>query len=258
MNLKSLNKLTAGCLAAICLTAQSCSSTEEPIQTGGTGSVTLSLNPQTAFTKAVDESAYTNVNNYTVQVLNSDGSTAQEFTYSEKPASITLNNGTYTLKAFYGTESLASRNSFYVEGSTNFQVQGEPVTVSVDCYPTCGKVQATFASNMDEFFSDYSIVYTTAAMEAESQSAVWAKDDTEPWYLKVAKEGETVTATIQVTRTSDSKTATVERTYTLAPNKSWTLNIAPADDNGSIGIVITVDETTDDEEIDIEVPADWV
>lgn len=238
----------------------SCASqNDEPALSEGTGTITLGVTTSTAFTKAVDESSYSNVDNYSVQILNDAGTPVKEFLYSEREEKITLNNGSYTLKAFYGTESNASRESFYVVGNTSFQVNGEPVqAVAVTCQPTCGKVKATFASNMDEYFSDYSIVYETAALKAAGSTAVWAKGDKDPWYLKVDNAGETVTATIQCTRLSDNKTATVERTYTLAPNKSWTLNIAPSDDNGSLGIEITVDETTDDETIDIEVPADWV
>lgn len=257
MNTKST---LAACLLSISVILGSCASqNDEPALSEGTGTITLGVSTSTAFTKAVDESSYSNVDNYTVQILNDAGTPVKEFLYSEREEKITLNNGSYTLKAFYGTESNASRESFYVVGNTSFQVNGEPVqAVAVTCQPTCGKVKATFASNMDEFFSDYSIVYETAALKAAGSTAVWAKGDKDPWYLKVDNAGETVTATIQCTRLSDNKTATVERTYTLAPNKSWTLNIAPADDNGSLGIEITVDETTDDETIDIEVPADWV
>ncbi len=131
----------------------------------------------------MDESTYSNVDNYSVQILNDEGTLVKEFLYSEKEEKINLNNGSYTLKAFYGTENNASRESFYVEGSTSFQVNGEPVQeVTVNCQPTCGKVKATFASNMDEYFSDYSIVYETAALKAAGTTAVWAKRDTDPWY----------------------------------------------------------------------------
>lgn len=259
MNLNNLTKLLMGCLAFIGLTTQSCSSSEEPANMEGTGNITLSVTAQAAFTKAVNENAYNNVDNYTVQIINDKGTSVKEFLYSEREEKITLSNGSYTLKAFYGTESNASRDGFYVEGSNTFQVNGEAVEqVSVTCAPTCGKVAVKFASNMSEYFSDYSVVYETTALKAAGSTAVWAKDDTEPWYLKIDPKGETVTASIQVTRLSDNKTATVEKTYTLAPGKSWTLSIAPQDNNGNIGIEITIDESTDDEVIDIEVPSEWL
>lgn len=256
MNIMNIRNFIMGTAVFLGLTA--CSSSQDPTVEDGTGNISLGVTTSTAFSRAVTESNYSNVNNYTVQILDDEGKQVQEFQYDEKPENITLRNGSYTLKAFYGAEHEASRNEFYVEGNTPFSVAGDEKKVTVDCYPTCGKVAATFASNMDESFSDYSIVYKTKALTTAGKTAVWAKDDKEPWYLKVDKAGETVTATIQVTRVSDSKSATVERTYTLAPGKSWTLNIAPADENGSLGISITVDETTDDEEIDIEVPADWL
>ena len=255
MNIRNFIMCTAGFLGLV-LTA--CSTSLDSAIEDGTGNISLGVTTSTAFSRAVTESDYSNVNNYTVQILDNEGQQVQEFQYGEKPENITLKNGSYTLKAFYGTENEASRNEFYVEGSKSFTVAGDEKQVTVDCYPTCGKVAATFASNMDEHFSDYSIVYKTKALTTAGKTAVWAKGDNEPWYLKVDKAGETVTATIQVTRVSDSKSATVERTYTLAPGKSWTMNIAPADGNGGLGISITVDETTDDEEIDIEVPADWL
>ena len=258
MNINNLTKLLIGCLASISLTAQSCSSADEPANVDGTGSITLSVTTQTAFTKAVNENEYANVQNYTVQILNDQGGITNEFPYSETPEKISLSNGSYTLKAFYGTESNASRDGFYVEGTSSFQVNGEPVQqVAVACAPTCGKVAVKFASNMADYFSDYSVVYQTAALKAASSTAVWAKGDTEPWYLKVDPKGETVTATIQFTRLSDNKPDSEVRTYTLAPSKSWTLSIAPQDNNGSIHIDITIDESTYDEVIDIEVPSEW-
>lgn len=247
-----------GC-GVLALMLAACGSSEETEITSGTGSVRLSLNADAAFTRAVDESAYQNTGNYTVQILDMNGSPAvEEFLYSEMPEQITLDNGSYTLKAFYGEEKAASRDAFRVEGSQSFQVQGEPVSVEVTCRPTCGKVQVKFDATMPEYFSDYYVTYTTAALTEASETAVWAKDDVEPWYLAVDQAGEEVKAVITVTRLSDSKQATVEKSYTLLPNRSWTLNIAPNVNNGELGISIEVDETTNDHEVDIEVPSDWV
>ena len=44
-------------------------------------------------------------------------------------------------------------------------------------------------SQLSEYFSDYSVVYETAALKAAGSTAVWAKGDTEPWYLKVDPKG---------------------------------------------------------------------
>lgn len=246
-----------GCIASLMIT--SCTSNEDPAENNGSGSIQLGVTASAVFTKAVNESKYNNTNNYTIQILNDKGVTAvEEFTYGNAPERINLSNGFYTLKAFYGTESNASRDDFYVEGTTQFNIEGKEQQVTVVCKPTCGKVVVNFDADMATYFSNYSVTYETAALSEDGSTVVWQKDNKDPWYLKVKSEGETVKASINFTRISDNKSATVEKTYTLSPGKSWTLNISPQVNNGDLGINVSIDETTDDEEIDIEVPSEWI
>lgn len=256
-----MRKIFLKCMIGASLIMASCSSGDEISSDNNTGSINLAITAEAGFlpsTRAVNLNSYTNVNNYTVQILNNTSTVVKEFIYAEKPTKIELNNGSYTLKAFYGTDSDASRNAFYVEGSTTFAIEGKAETLTVDCTPVCGKVTVNFAAEMSTYFSDYSVTYETAALAANGASATWSKDDTEPWYLKVDKNGEEVKAAIRVARISDGKSSTVNRTYTLAPNKAWTLNVAPKDENGNLGISITIDEKTNDQEIDIVVPSEWI
>lgn len=252
------------CMAVTGLLAASCSSSQEPLSNENTGLVRLSVNANatfgTAATRAVNEEDYKNTSNYHIRITsNASGNVVKEYeTLSAVPESIELDNGAYTLTASYGEAAAASRTGFYVEGSSSFNVQGEPLDVSVACAPTCGKVVVNFDRTMADYFSDYSVVYSTKALTTAGGTAVWAKDDTEPWYLTVDKEGEQIKASITIVRQSDSKASTIERTYTLAPNKAWTLNIAPKDENGNLGIEITIDESTEDHDIDIVVPSDWI
>ena len=69
---------------------------------------------------------------------------------------------------------------------------------------------------------------------------------------------ETVTATIKLVDKEGKVAEDIIRTKTLAPGKAWALNIAPAIENGQVGISITIDGTTNDHEVDIEIPADWL
>lgn len=249
------------CIIGTSLIATSCSSENEVSTNANEGTIHLAVTSDAKFktnTRAVNESSYADVNNYTVQILNSSNKVEKEFVYSEAPGKISLNNGSYTLKAFYGEDSNASRKSFYVEGTTTFAVEGNDKSISVDCTPVHGKVAVNFAEEMATYFSDYSVVYETTALTTSGSTVTWNKTDTEPWYLKVNQKGEKIKATIHITRSSDNKSSTVEKTYTLLPNKSWTLNIAPQDNNGSLGITITIDESTNDHEIDIVVPSDWL
>lgn len=252
------------CMIGIGLIATSCSSNEETTFNNNKGFVQLSVktdaNFSTIATRAVNEENYKNVNNYQVQILNSsDNKVEKEYaSLSEVPEKIELNNGSYTLKAFYGTDSEASKTGFYVEGTSTFSIQGEAQSVTVDCAPVCGKAITQFDQSMASYFSDYYVTYETKALSAAGKTAIWAKEDTEPWYLKIGKDGEQVKATIVVTRKSDNKTSKIEKAYMLMRNQSWTLKIAPQDNNGSLGIVIEIDESTNDQEIDIVVPSDWV
>ena len=246
----------------------SCVMEEETLTKSGEATVRIELNADAAFgpgTKAVNESDYTNKNNYTVQILK-DGEVYKNhsYNYANRPDFITLPIASYTLKAFYGTDTLYSRTGFYVEGTKTFSVTGEEgvKNVSVDCEPVAGKLIAKFDSLMTTYFSDYKVVYTTSSITGEQ--VTWAKNDTDPWYIKVPKGGETVTAKIILTPKAefDSKQTKkeVNEVYTLAPNKAWTLQIAPnyRATNGQLGISITIDSTTVDHNIDIVVPPHWL
>lgn len=253
--------LFLSCMAGLFLAATSCSSEDEKSLDGRRNSVQFAITANAGFstnTRAVNENSYADVNNYTVQILNSANKVVQEYLHSEMPASIELNNGLYTLKAFYGEDTHASRNAFYVEGSSAFTVEGKEANVTVDCQPVCGKVAVKFAGNMSAYFSDYSVVYETVALTAEGSTATWNKADTEPWYLKVKQGGETIKATINITRLSDNKSSSTVRTFNLLPNKSWTLNIGPEIKGGSLGLSISIDESTNDHVVDIVVPSDWI
>lgn len=235
------------------------SENNDSVFSDGVGSLSLSVTSDAGFqSRAVNESAYNNTGEYTVQII--DKGTFQvkkEFLYKNAPQSIELENGSYELKAFFGEEVNASQDKFYVEGVSSFIIQGDNVRANVSCKPTCAKLVVNFGDNMSEYFSDYSVAYTTKALKSES-NVVWTKDNTAPWYVKVDNSGEAVEAVISFTRKSDNKSASETRTYTMKPGQAWTLNINPAVNSGNLGITVTINEETDDEIIDIIVPSDWI
>lgn len=111
---------------------------EEALIPEGKGYVKLSLNADAGFqTKAVDESYYGNEENYTVQILDKEGSTVKNWKYTEIPEGlIELANGSYVLKAFCGEDKNVSTSSMYVEGTSNFDIDGDEKEVSVTV-PRC-------------------------------------------------------------------------------------------------------------------------
>ncbi len=266
---KKMKWFLVSCMVGMAVSITSCSSEEKENEVlDGKGTIRLGMTTGIDFgvpnTRAVNLDDYQNKDNYTVQILkNGETTPVQEFTYAAMPSMpLELDNGTYTLKAFYGTEKTSSRNGFRVEGSATFSVQSNEQTVSVACAPTCAKVTVDFDATMATYFSDYSVVFETEALSDIETNVVWAKNDTEPWYLKVNKAGEVVKATIHFTRKAEYGTgvasASVEKTYTLAPNKAWTLKIAPSYEAGKLGVSVTIDETTNDKQVDIIVPSEWI
>mgnify|MGYP004517695879 FL=1 len=232
----------------------------------GSGTISLSVAADANFksSRAVSESDYKNADNYTVKIMQGEEEIAS-FLYKDKASSYKLDNGNYTLKAYYGEEFPASRDKFYVVGTKEFTVDGNDVNVKVDCEPTCGKLVVNFDTKMSEFFSNYYVTYETKALTAAGTECRWAKDDTEPWYVKLDAAGEVVKATVHYTVKSSNKEGTQVLTYKttdgvekMMPNKSWTLNISPKDNNGSLSITITIDENTNDRPIKIVVPTDWL
>lgn len=254
-----LRQFLGGLICALCgwmLTA--CSSEEDSLQIPeGKGYVKLNLTTNTGFqTKAMDESYYTKEENYTVQILDDEGSIVKNWKYTEIPEGlIELENGSYVLKAFCGEDKNASTTSMYVEGTSDFDINGDQKEVSVTCAPVCARVTIV-GEGMDEQFSDWYAMIGTKALVSDKYK--YSKEDNDPVYLKVEK-GESISVDFTFTPKSGSKNTTVSKTYTVNPNEALKITLKPAaSENGNLGITITIDGSTNDETINIEIPADWV
>ena len=249
---------------------------DEPLQTK-TGALKLNLNADAAFatqTRALNEAAYRNTNNYTVQLINvSNEAVLMECQGSELEDKLpkTLEIGSYEIKAFYGNEYDASRTGFRVEGSKSFTIAAEQTTqVEVDCAPTCGKVTVAFASEMSTYYSNYSVTFGgTAALG--TKTFAWAKADTDPWYVAIGTSAERVTYTVNLIANDDyvyvdgqgnkSATGSVTGSFTLERNKAQKLTVSPVYNpptEGGLSITITIDDTTNDRPVTIEVPVSWI
>ena len=230
------------------------------VDPNGSGTISLSVAADADFksSRAVNEADYTNTANYTVQILQGETEIAS-FLYKDKADTYKLDNGNYTLKAFCGEDTPASREKMYVVGTKDFTVAGDKQALNVDCVLTCGKMVVNFDAKMADFFSEYYVTYETKALTAAGKTCTWAKADTEPWYVKLDAAGEDVKATVHYTVKDSGKSGTQVLTYgKMTPSKSWTLNIAPKDNNGSLSITITIDESTTEKTITIPVPTDWL
>lgn len=242
---------------------------------GQKGKVTFDLASSVEFvtgTRAVDESSYQNFDNYTVNIIDGRGNSKFSGTYAtlQTRLPLELDLGSYSVTASYGTEFAASRDGFKVEGSNTFTISAaNTVTSTVNCTPTAGKVLVAFDASMATYYDTYSVDFSgTAALG--SSVAHWGKDDTAPYYLALNESGETVTYTIYLTAKTDYATlqegnkvtdATATGSFTLQRNTAKKLTIRPnytPSTEGGLAITVTIDDSTNDKPIDIEVPVSWI
>ena len=245
----------------------SCSSDEEAVQeaTEGKGLVKLSLNVGTEFqSRAITESDYTNLANYTVQILK-EGNVVEgcEWTGTTIPQDlIELDNGSYTVLAFTGEDYKgvgATTKGMYMEGSAGFNVNsGQTATATVNCTPQCARVTVNFDAKMADYFNDYYVVFTGTDALGEG-NYTWNKDNADPVYMAVTSS-EKLTATIKLVDKEGKTASDIVRTHDISAAKAWKLNIAPVveEATGNVGITIEIDNSVNDIPIDIEIPSDWL
>lgn len=246
----------------------SCSSEDEAVQSAaeGKGFVKLALNVGADFqSRAITESDYTNLANYTVQILNKDGKVVEgcEWKGTTIPQElIELDNGSYTVLAFTGEEYKgkgATTEGMYVEGSDNFSVNSDQAaTATVNCTPQCARVTVNFDPEMATYFKDYYVVFSGTDAMGEA-TYTWQKSQTDPYYMAVTGTEE-LTATIKLVDKEGKVAEDIVRTHQISAAKAWKLNIAPVveEATGNIGITIKIDDSTHDIPIDIEIPSDWL
>lgn len=273
--MKEMKKmLGAACVLGAMLA--SCSQTpdiDNPVE--GQGLLSLTLGTQTEFSeerplnRAVSETAFANTDNYTVIVTDRDGIEKLRCKGSELSTRmpLILSMGGYRVQAYYGVEYDASRDGFYVFGEAQGNIKaGQKEAVEVVCTPTCGRITVNFDSNMKNYFSDYKVTFKgTEALG--SKPIEWLKGDTEPWYVKLREGGETISYTIALTtkdeylNSNQQQQATKTGTFVLKRNAGYKMNVSASYTPTNVGngkITITIDDSTNDKPVDIEVPLDWI
>lgn len=238
-------------------------------QTEGQGQLFLTLGAEADFakTRALSEASYENTDNYTVVITDKDGVEKVRCTGAELPSKmpLTLSIGSYNVQAFYGSEYPYSRDEFRVFGEVNGTIKAnQKVTEEVTCEPTCGRIRVEFDKKMSTYYSNYEVKFTgTEAMGTDC--FYWLKADSEPWYVLLKEEGEVVTFTISVTpkdeyANNQQQGATKTGTFRLDRNKGYKMNVSANYTPTAVGdveISITIDESTNDKPVDIEVPIEW-
>ena len=230
---------------------------------------------------ALDEAAYKNTANYTVQVISAKTSqTVLQCLGSELSTNLPkeVDAGSYTIRAFYGAEpaSGVSQESFLVTGESSLTLKAkDEKPVTVNCAPTCGKVSVSFDSDMATYYSNYSVDFS-GPTALNGQKFTWTKDETAPYYVTLAQNGETVAYAISLSVKDDyahmddngnklePQVLLVQNSFNLQRNKAVKLTVKPnytpatPETEGQLSITITIDESTNDKEVTFEVPIDWI
>lgn len=255
-----INLLLKGLMLTSIISLFACSSENDPLSGNDEtkkGMLSLDMSATINYrTKAINESDYANADNYTVNILNSDNVVTESYLYKDMPLTIPLGAGSYTLKAHKGKDEPASITGMYVEGSNSFEIEsGKTTSASVVCKPVCAKVIMEYDNTMDDYFSNYAVLFETKAIGTGKNFSL-ANKATTPVYLRV-DANEKIKVQISMTKKSDGTTAIIDKEFTVSPQTALTLSVKPAIVQGNLGISITIDESTNDKDVIVEIPADW-
>ncbi len=244
-------------LIAGALLLGACSQQEQEIKPSGTLRVDLDADPSFNTSRAINESAYTNIQNYTVSLYKGT-ELVQEALYKNWVLDYEVESGTqYTLKASYGTESVASYDELLCSGEETFTVQaGATKTVSFQCTPKAAKVTAEFSADFDQYFGDCDVTVKTQYM-----STAWLLNKEtvgKDLYIKAAKD-ENVTLTFDVKDKEGNSIKTDSKNVTVSPKTWLKITIKPdvtEIEGGKFGINVTINDQVTEEVVEIEIPND--
>lgn len=212
--------------------------------------------------KAIDESVYKDIRNYTVTLTKTaNGEQVLSALYSDWALAYQVDPGIeYTLTASYGEEVPASYDKLLVSGSETFSVQpGATKVINFQCKPKAAKVNVVYSSDFTEFYSDCEVSIKTKYMDAP---VTMAKANVgQDLYLKADAEGEDVTLSFNVkNKNGDPITVdglTTTKTVTVKPQTLLKLTFKPdvtEIEGGKFGLDITVDTGVTEENVDIVIP----
>lgn len=288
--MKHRNLMILATAATLLLAGTSCT---KKLQEDRVGDLSINLSSESFFnaagTKAVDEGQYKIPANYNLVVTDvNSGNTILNCKVSDLDAegcheslkNLDINT-TYNITASYigdiRNKDLAySKSDFYVEGSQRVTITGEKNPVSITCTPTSGKVNASFNANMAIYYDEYFIKMDgTKAMKESGQYLTFSKNDTDPWYIRIDNSAPNGTESINyeihlkvkeqyqhIDKNGNAqRDAIIKGTFSLQRNKSHKIDVKAQykpSTSGELSISISIDDTTIDREVNLEIPLSWI
>lgn len=288
--MKHKNLVILAAATTLLVAGTSCS---KKLQQDRVGDLSIQLSSESFFdaagTKAVDEGPYKDPANYTIVVTDANTqNTILNCKVSELDAEgchASLKNlefgSSYNITAFYVGNEINknlpySKSDFYVEGKHHVTIDDVKKPISIICTPTCGKVNASFDANMATYYDEYYIKMSgTKAMTESGQYLTFSKTDTDPWYIWIDSSAPNGSENINFeiylkvkeqyqhmdSEGKPQREATLKGTFPLQRNKSHRINVKAnytPSSTGDLGISITIDDTTIDREVNIDIPLSWI
>lgn len=243
-------------LLLLVLLAFSCSRREDNIYGPGMGGIRIDLATQAPATRAELEDGSLNADDFKVEIINSQGvifkrwATFAEYKAQESTAVQMNAGGPYTLRATLGDSTASGWNSWFFKGEQQFTVlPQETVTVAAVCRMANIKVAVKYGENV---LSEYTSYETTVTNRRGSLVFDMAHKD-EAGYMPADP------LTVDVALTDKNGKTWYFRNgseISAAPGDFITLNLdTDAVPTQDIGLTITVDRTTNDSTIVVELPS---
>lgn len=248
----------------------SCSSEDGKESVSGQGSIMVDLSTNLSYSRAVDESAYLNVNNYKVSLYKGEEPVYTDQLYGDLDVEQKVDFGvSYTLTAYYGEDVAAGYDKLYVKGSQTFTVsQGDKKTVSILCKPANARITLVYKGNDDnDAFEDY-FQDCTVTVKTDYMDEAWTmnkSNEGQQLYLKTGDEGTNATLSFSLIDKNGEPVSVdgfdTSKVIDLKPCYSYTLTIKPNKTNiagGKLGLTITVDDGVTDEDVTVNIPGDYI
>lgn len=249
----------------------SCRSEKEQEGFSETGSVMIDLSSELSYqSRAIDQSAYLNTNNYKVSLYKGEEAVYVDKLYGEASVEQKVDFGVpYTVTAYYGEDVAAGYDKLYVKGSQTFTVsQGDRKTVTVLCKPANAKMSVVYkgkddTDSFDNYFQDCQVSVKTEYMT--DAFTMGKADEGKELYLKTGDKGTKATLTFALTD-KEGEPVTVDgfastKEIDLQPCYSYTLTIQPTGTNvagGKFGLTVTVDNGVTEEDVTVNIPGEYI
>lgn len=248
-----------------------CGNSDDTSLGGGSGKFMVDLRSDVSYakttdgqTRAIDESVYQNLDNYIVELKDASGTVLKSGLYGAMGLIEEVQEGNYSLTAYYGEDVNAEYDKLFVKGVEQFTVAaGEQKKVTITCVPANVKVNVKYSSDFSTYYSDCTVGLKTQYIASPFLMSI--ADTDKDLYLKAASSGESLALTFDIKDLSGNS-ITIDgfngKTVSVKPRDFLTITIKPKFinvDGGAVeGITITVDDSVVEEDVVITIPDEYL